>query len=440
MPKFEQPRINQENLNDGLEYPTENEAGFDGLVSGENPDLIDDGEKPKETSAENKLEKTEQVAREKLEILKNPEFKEFAIRFMTKDEYETMMRNGHFTQGEVHVFNEANGNSVSFSDYFNENKGDWRRAIYRQTEWSHGNADLDMADEFLKLLREAHKKQRQESPDDKIDIRAKTLLIFRDKLANYLAREFSHSNAFKVTSESAKVYDHVEDLRFNEDSTNLFKKIYESPNPYEEVMTFANEKGDRKLVYKDKRIADPFIGFCISGLDIKIDTRKDIDKINADIRKAIEPGIKNYSPERLLKRLENKKKIYGDQYENFEIVKNFFSNPEWINEDKDNLRKLFDALIYIKQQGKKREDSQYHIGIVIDLPAVLTGLVKGGLWGLIKTKGDEEYDQSKHILGAVALMPDKKLIEQMELLSSQAGSLAHPVFDRNGHVMYPRHK
>ncbi|MDO8668672.1 MAG: hypothetical protein Q7K65_00050 [Candidatus Buchananbacteria bacterium] len=38
MPRFEEPKINQENLNEGLEYPTENEAGFDGLASGENPD------------------------------------------------------------------------------------------------------------------------------------------------------------------------------------------------------------------------------------------------------------------------------------------------------------------------------------------------------------------------------------------------------------------
>lgn len=39
MPKFEKPKINQENLNEGLEYPTENETGFDGLAKGENSDL-----------------------------------------------------------------------------------------------------------------------------------------------------------------------------------------------------------------------------------------------------------------------------------------------------------------------------------------------------------------------------------------------------------------
>ncbi|MFA6228181.1 MAG: hypothetical protein WC668_03250 [Patescibacteria group bacterium] len=38
MPKLEQPK-QEEDFIQGLEYPTENEAGFDGLMSGESPDL-----------------------------------------------------------------------------------------------------------------------------------------------------------------------------------------------------------------------------------------------------------------------------------------------------------------------------------------------------------------------------------------------------------------
>jgi hypothetical protein len=39
MPNFEEPKINQENLNEVLKSPTENKDGFDELMSGENPDI-----------------------------------------------------------------------------------------------------------------------------------------------------------------------------------------------------------------------------------------------------------------------------------------------------------------------------------------------------------------------------------------------------------------
>ena len=44
--KFNQSKNEQgEDFTQGLDYPSENEAGFDGLMSGENPDSNNDGER-----------------------------------------------------------------------------------------------------------------------------------------------------------------------------------------------------------------------------------------------------------------------------------------------------------------------------------------------------------------------------------------------------------
>lgn len=411
----------QEDFTQGLDYPAENEAGFEGLMSGKSPDLGD---------AEKKQEKTEQqMAKEKLEMLKNPEFKEFAIRFMTKDEYENMMSTGNLQPGrEVYVFNEANNNALPFSDYLEANKGDWRNAIYRQTEWSHGNADLDIAHDFIRLLYEAHKKQRQESPDDKTDIRQKTLLLFRDVMKKRLSNEgLKNDNE----SEIAKVYYDAESQVDIENQVKILKTVYESLNPYSEL---EKQSRIRKKIARGSLIE---FDFSAIGARVIIDTEESLDKINEviknEIKHQIEPCLKRSS-----ERQDRLKEKYGEQYEKVKIVESFISNPEWLSEDQQNLRKLFDALIYLKQKGTPQEESQYHIGVVIELPAVMTGLIKDGLWGITKTKGDEKYNQSEHIFGAITLMPDKKLIDFVKSLSAQAGPLAHPVFNNKGSVMFPK--
>ncbi|MDO8183481.1 MAG: hypothetical protein Q7T49_00655 [bacterium] len=443
MPKFEQPKINQENLNDGLEYPTENEAGFDGLASGINPDLDDDVNKPEETKTEIEQENSQQIAQEKLEILKSPEFKEFAIRFMTQEEYAKMMTAGQFMPGrEVYVFNETNGNSVSFAEYLDENKGDWREAIYKQTEWSHGNVDLNMADEFLKGLRKAHEKVLQESSDKK-DIRKKVLVIFRENLENYLKQLSLESNPYVVKSDVVKAYEAVSRLVRLQQISNVFKTVNESSNPFETLENLVNDEGEYKQEVTKDVDGNGGITFYVMGTPIRVSSQTDIDNINLKIKKESE-GLSEFSSEMLAEEKNKLQKIYGEQLENIGIISNFFGDPEWINEGKDNLRKLFDVLVYFKQEGKRQEDSQYHIGIVLGLPAVMTGRIDNDLlreeWGRITTKGDYDYKQSEHIMGAVALMTDKSLVGLMESLQAQAGTLSHPVFDRNGHVMYPKNK
>lgn len=117
------------------------------------------------------------------------------------------------------------------------------------------------------------------------------------------------------------------------------------------------------------------------------------------------------------------------------ILNDFLENANYLNENPDNLRRIINILGYLfnTRPGlfgvKDAEHQSYHVGLFIDDSVIREGY---GIWGTT----DSHFDPQTHILGAISIMPNKELAQEMQSVSG--GS--HPIFAANGVCLYPRQK
>lgn len=120
---------------------------------------------------------------------------------------------------------------------------------------------------------------------------------------------------------------------------------------------------------------------------------------------------------------------FPEQY--LQIITDFLQNPYFLTEKKDNLRLLINAVSYIPKTSEK-ETENYHLALIFDLSQV--SIYLHGWWGLIEKTNTPQ----NALLGAIAAMPDKELLKEIIAHSSRSGDLAHPVFDNQGRVRWPK--
>lgn len=128
--------------------------------------------------------------------------------------------------------------------------------------------------------------------------------------------------------------------------------------------------------------------------------------------------------------------------ENLDTLKQFIENQEWIYGE-GNLRAIIRVLSYAPKLPMPDETTkQYHIAMIHKLDTIDEEAGSRGwgirAWGEIKSQREEKYDPAEYILGAIATMPDKALVRDLIEFSYQSGKIAHPIFDSNGFVRWPR--
>lgn len=336
------------------------------------------------------------VAAEKLLKLENPEFNEFAIRFMSRHEYEEMMQKGEFESSEAYLFSEKNGNPITFSDYLERSKVNWTYPIYDQTEWSNSCADINMASNFNELLKEAHK-ETIDSGGSQNERRKRTLGCFKKKLTNHLFSKLdSDSNVGLAVS-------NAEGNLSADKGRSITNAVLNSESPFDELN---RQVGAYLRLSEDQT----------QGVNFKIDNQT-ISTRDGSVDMDAVREIHDYYQRDYEEGNASLRKIYGNQFETkIAVIKKFLDmDQDWLSENENNLRLLYDALVYIQTTNMKRDSSQYHMAVVIGASAVKASAPHHpDAWTRIKkdaTEEDEgEFDQAKHILGAIALIPDKKLI------------------------------
>lgn len=143
------------------------------------------------------------------------------------------------------------------------------------------------------------------------------------------------------------------------------------------------------------------------------------------------------APKHTRQSIKRKKEIIGE--ENLEIMRNFINNPDFLNTSK-NLRSLIKTIAYYPLAAGDRDyERQYHLALVFDIKAISDVTSWGqNFWRLLKTEDDINYKPSDNLLGIIACMPDKELVQQLITKSSHGKEVAHVVFDDKGIVRYPK--
>ncbi|TSC78351.1 MAG: hypothetical protein G01um101433_292 [Parcubacteria group bacterium Gr01-1014_33] len=135
-------------------------------------------------------------------------------------------------------------------------------------------------------------------------------------------------------------------------------------------------------------------------------------------------------------------KRMGD--ENFNVLCQFIEDSDWIY-TKGHLRILVYALAYAPRRNMPDEQTRaYHVALIFGLAVidVEAGVKEWGIraWGKIKSPKGESHLIEEQLLGIIACLPDRELVEKLINLSSKSGAFAHPVFDSRGIVRWPRRK
>jgi hypothetical protein len=329
-----------------------------------------------------------EVAKRKLARLLDPEFKDFAVRFMTSQEYMEMVENRKITKGEAFVFTKSDqDDGISFKDYLDKANGDWLRTIERQTEWSHSSFNIEMASNFVSMLNRSRQQVKETQGGVPDNYREEVIKDFRKSLIHLLRIG----------------------LEGNDPLNSLSRDVMASL-PNDEAEQASRSAFDSRMTPEQ---------------------RQERDEYWKRLRQNIDEG----SRER-----------YGEQ--NWEIFKNFYQDENWLK-TKGNLRLLYNALCrvnnpkiddYFRLATGGYQNKQYHVAAVFDLSAIgFKGSWSHEKWGLLQAS--QEDDQSAaQLQGAISVMPIKEMWEEMVEVSSHAEAMAHPIFDSYGLVRYPKSK
>lgn len=278
---------------------------------------------------EQELLESRETALAKLELLQDPEFKDFGIRYVNLAEYEEILRSGSFRAREINVpkFWNDDGWVSSFQEFMERSKESWIASADRQTNWGSSTLGLRLYNRTINLLKRAHREI-----ENKSDRRA-IIRRFRDLLV----------------AEAGEV----------------------NPDMFERM-------------------------------SLRVISRRS----------------------------------------HLQIVKDFLANPESF-EAPEKLRMFIRAIC--EQPVERRGDlqlQQYQLALIVSLEAVGIGEdddYSGGnpSWRFLKSQV-RGRESGPCLLGAVAIMPEKSIVERVVELSRRAGILAHPVFNHSGLVRYPR--
>lgn len=336
-----------------------------------------------ETSIENE---SLQVTEQKLAQLLDPEFRSYGIRFVNIEEYRKIMSERQLMPREVFVFQKGH----QFTDY---------------------DYHLDFAEPSFQEFRQTLINQPEAVPRSLTNWDHNTFDI-RNAREFLSELKYAHSEIIKQPSEDeGKIREKVM-LKFRE---NIIKSWQSR---------FAPKGADKLLHYIDEM---GFLQERLAYLPESEENDTSWDQSERAYAKEQEAHINTY------------KNLIG--VENWDALYQFYSNSNWLNEDKNNIRKLFNAVSYGLAKTQDEEQRQYHLALAYDISALTSIQYTGARpWAKIRKNFDEEEAPGMQLLGAVSLMPNQELLREAIALSSQAKEFAHPVFDYHGKVSYPHDK
>ncbi|MCD4704461.1 hypothetical protein K8R66_00085 [bacterium] len=377
-----------------------------------NPEKI---QKNVELESEIQLE-PEKIAQKKLEILMQKDFKDFGIRFMNIGEYDKIIKKGDYEEREVFIPKIFHGNKMNFKSFFQSRGHSWGNFVRSSTDWDTSVRDLHHYADLIDFLREAHGKIKKNGEEE--NIREKTMERFRNKIEKNERRELStHKDKIFGEGKGAEWYIKNLPTLIGDKQALEFMNLVDGVVEAEHQETFNPN-------YNSNRNED-------KSYYLKV-IQKMIDEImGSDENK----GYDVYRAFNLI--YDQKKQIKWIGEERFKILMDFKKDSNYLKKG-DNLRKFINAYSYVRTGiAYDKESLQYHVGLLFDMKAISNRDSWGHPeWRYLQT--DKSEGAKSNVLGVIALMPNKELINKLVQSSNKSGLLAHPVFDGYGNIKYPK--
>lgn len=114
-------------------------------------------------------------------------------------------------------------------------------------------------------------------------------------------------------------------------------------------------------------------------------------------------------------------------------IKEFAKNPMEPNENK--LRNLVNHGSRKVSMKRDEQNAPYHLMAVFAPEAVR---MNSSSWGREDWKYIQKDAKPENLIAAFSMLPQKDLYQDMIGLSSRAGELAHPIFDSQGNLRWPK--
>lgn len=387
-----------------------------------NPESLQPGQKDgRENSAE-------RVAEEKLLRLSGEDFRDFAIRFINFMEYEELMRNGSFAGGAAYSPKARKGSRPEEAPVFKEyleqaQQRTWQEIIADETDWPQGSMGVNMYNHLLNVLRRARENVKAENSSEEnhrfrvisemkkiieaeIQIEAETrqtvysdLSLGMPELVDYIDERYDiFLMAIHLPQFQKKISSNVETLRELLGEEKL-----------QEVLALFDEgfKGNK---------ASLSYGVMLPGV-----IRNKIESI------PLEEGIRHQVLTLVDEIFNDKLRIESLGGEaSIVLVKKWLEDPTSVD-----LRSLINTVA--SAQFSANEERQYDLALIIDSAAFETDGESFQGWGAIK-----RGESMSNVLGVISIMPDKERLRKIIEMASSREALAHPVFDSNGNVRFPK--
>lgn len=364
---------------------------------------------PEDVENEIALE-SEKIAGQKLEILMNPELQDFGVRFVNIEEYRKLLnrRWGKGRSQQVYMFGRTAGefspDRVSFRDYLDSSvKNGWDRVADSQTEWFFSTYNLTESKEIVGLMKESRDETKGKG-------REETIKKFREKFFKFVF-EKKDSHGFSALANNLE---------------EVIERYSKESNPFNRV--WDSEKNIWVSISPEE--AGEFFDLFYDSVEQKWERDYENPK-NQDMPTTVRKGSLEARLE--LKDYQIFQKLKGSLVEQY--IKGLFQFTSG-NNSQASVRSAINALSYMeKDENVVGWNRQYHIVLVFSDRVLRDNQIEENPnWGNVNMEDPEGC------LGAIAIMPNRELWQEMCEKSAQAGERAHPVFDSIGVVRYPKVK
>lgn len=394
-----------------------------------------------------------EVAKKKLEKISSPYFHRFGLRFMNLSEYRDTLAYEQSMGDEVNLIDSKDQSMTEYlkklraregmGGYFSvadrDTKG-WAATSAEMTDWKQATINLVMYDKALNLLRDSHH-QVQENPEiQPTDYRKQTVELFRQnmkQLTYSIPVEDHHGGRVQPFRALEYIQGRLLDRDDPAFEDGYWGGLDLSHRKYEnDIQNQAQLKQDIT-----SQLPDELKGGFIDQMDLI--ARRNIQErrsyhISDEIRRLLTgSGLNVELEEKVMQYVETKRLWDFLGEENLNYLQEFMTTD---HPEEMDLRKIFEIISYSQPARGKSDFAQYQIALLYDLN-VSFGLQPGEThaWSNFARSAhkDKEFFSQK-VLGAVAMMPNRELWQEMAKMSLNAGEIAHPIFDRDLIVRFPK--
>lgn len=433
-----------------------------------------------------------EIASRKLERLLDSD--DFCYRYMSIEEYREIMKTGHY-EGEVNVNNpqkrvsiygertssrsaEDDDPPLSFREFVAQRASAmidggrgrefWANEARDATDWEWSTASIHTQNFLVGLYKRAHSAVGLDDSAQKgLDRRTLTNRKFRDKLegmVTWLREDAAKIEKFQDQFAEVKVIDvamtrtdaEKEFIDLQEEILHAFgehahpiiemankraKQLADSNKFFSEYYRrhFQNVEGEWVICGLEEIVFMRGPKFSIKTADGKCVVYNNDRESNSGwifpLPVKTEEELEGYL--KLIERyeyLQYQNYFFGEDH--IRLIQKFMDEPQSVP-----IRDVIHTISLVQRGQSGIEWKQYMLLAVFSRAVV--GDSGGYKWGTLKDEGvsymnREKLNPGDHFLAAISLLPNKELSNELVATSAHGGAFAHPVFDHNGRMVFPK--